>query len=113
MISTVVSRVLAWFLENFAIIEKSWLIMPGSNIVSYKRYKDVTLQLAYTMDQHESYSAFSDIYFFLSGFSFTHTDGSQDSRGREGPSFILLYHFHLLTNIQTFICNFAREMTIK
>ena len=29
-----------------------------------------------------------------------------------GPSFIPLYHFHPLTNIQTFICNFAREMTI-
>ena len=26
--------------------------------------------------------------------------------------FILLYHFHPLTNIQTFICNFACEMTI-
>ena len=30
--------------------------------------------------------------------------------GRE-PSFIPLYHFHAITNIQKFICNFAREMT--
>ena len=26
-------------------------------------------------------------FFFLSGFSFTDTDDSQDSRGREGPIF--------------------------
>ena len=52
-------------------------------------------------------------FFFLSGFSFTDTDNSQDSRGREGTFFIPLYHFRLLTNIQTFMCNFAREMTIK
>ena len=29
-----------------------------------------------------------------------------------GPSFIPLYHFHPLTNFETFICNFACEMTI-
>ena len=54
----------------------------------------------------------ADSFFFLSGFSLTDTDNSQDSRGREGTFFIPLYHFHLLTNIQTFMCNFAREMTI-
>ena len=44
-------------------------------------------------------------FFFLSGFSF---------RGREGTiSYSTLSHFHLLTNTQTFICNFAREMTIS
>ena len=31
---------------------------------------------------------------------------------RRGPFSIPLYHFHPLTNIQTFMCNFAREMTI-
>ena len=31
---------------------------------------------------------------------------------RSGPSFIPLYQFHPLTNIQKFICNFACEMTI-
>ena len=41
-------------------------------------------------------------FFFLSEFSFTDTDDSQDSRGRGGPFFIPLYHFHRLTNIQTF-----------
>ena len=54
------------------------------------------------------------LVFFLSGFSFTETDDSQDSRERKGggTSFISLYHFHLLTNIQAFICNFTCEMTI-
>ena len=51
-------------------------------------------------------------FFFLSRFFFTDTDNSQDSRGKEGTFFIPLYHFHPLTNIQTFMCNFAREMTI-
>ena len=54
------------------------------------------------------------VFFFLSGFSFTDTDNSQEGKEREGrgPSSIPLYHFHALTNIQTLICNFAREMTI-
>ena len=51
-------------------------------------------------------------FFFLSGFlSQTLTTHRTAGEGR-GPSFIPLYHFHLLTNIQTFICNFACEMTI-
>ena len=40
--------------------------------------------------------------FFLSRFSFTDTDDSQDSRGREGTIFIPLYHFHPLTNRHLF-----------
>ena len=52
-------------------------------------------------------------FFFLSGFSSqTLTIHRTAGEGR-GPSFIPLYHFHLLTNIETFICNFACEMTIK
>ena len=48
--------------------------------------------------------------FFLSGLSFMDTDNWQDRRGREGTIFysIPLYHSHPLTNIQTFICNFAQ-----
>ena len=47
------------------------------------------------------------MFFFLSGFSSqTLTIHSSVGEGR-GPSFIPLYHFHLLTNIETFICNFA------
>ena len=40
------------------------------------------------------------------------TDDSQDCRGREGTIFIPLYHFHPLTNIQTFICNLACEIAV-
>ena len=49
---------------------------------------------------------------FLSGFS-SQTLAIHRTAG-EGrvPSFIPLYHFHPFTNIQTFICNFACEMTI-
>ena len=51
-------------------------------------------------------------FFFLSGFSSqTLTIHRTVSEGR-GPSFISLYHFHPLTNIETFICNFVCEMTI-
>ena len=53
----------------------------------------------------------SELFFPLE-FSFTDTEDSQDSKGREGPSFIPLYHFHPLTKSQTFICNFACEMII-
>ena len=50
--------------------------------------------------------------FFLLGFlSQTLTIHRTAGEGR-GPSFIPFYHFHPLTNIQTFICNFACEMTI-
>ena len=51
-------------------------------------------------------------YFFYQGFlSRTLTTHRTAWEGR-GPSFIPLYHFHPLTNIQTIICNFAREMAI-
>ena len=49
--------------------------------------------------------------FFKSGFSFADIEDSQESKRREETIFILLYHFHPLTNIQKFTCNFAREMT--
>ena len=52
-------------------------------------------------------------FFFLSGFSSqTLTIHRTAAEGRE-PSFIPLYHFHPLTNIETFICNFACEMTTR
>ena len=50
--------------------------------------------------------------FFLSGFSFTDTDDLQDSRGREGTIFYSTLPLPPAHNIETFICNFACEMTI-
>ena len=50
--------------------------------------------------------------FFYQGFlSQALTIHRTAGEGR-GPSFTPLYHFHPLTNIETFICNFACEMTI-
>ena len=50
------------------------------------------------------------IFFFYQGFlSRTLTTHRTAGEGR-GPSFIQLYLFHPLTNIQTFICNFACEI---
>ena len=48
--------------------------------------------------------------FFLSGFALTDTGNAQDIRERERIIFVLLYHFHPLINIHTFICSFAFEM---
>ena len=51
-------------------------------------------------------------FFFYQGFlSRTRMIHRTAGEGR-GPFFIPLYHFHPLMNIQTFICNFACEMTI-
>ena len=51
-------------------------------------------------------------FFFYQGFlSRTLTTHGTAGEGR-GPFFIPLYHFQPLTNIQTFICYFACEMTI-
>ena len=47
---------------------------------------------------------------FYQGLS--HTLGIHKTAGKgRVPSFIPLYHFHQLTNIHTFICNFTCEMT--
>ena len=49
-------------------------------------------------------------FFFYQGFlSKTLTIHRTAGEGR-GPTFIPLYRFHSLTNIETFICNFACEM---
>ena len=45
--------------------------------------------------------------FFLSGFSSQTLTIYRTVGKTRGLSFIPLYHFHLLTNIETFICNFA------
>ena len=51
------------------------------------------------------------IFFFYQGFlSRTLTTRSTAGEGR-GASFIPLYHFQLLTNIETFTCNSGFEMT--
>ena len=52
---------------------------------------------------------FSVVFFFYQGF-LTQTLMIHRTAGEgRGPFFIPLYHFHPLTNIQTFVCNFARR----
>ena len=48
---------------------------------------------------------------FYQDFYFTDTEDSRDIKGRKRTMFIPLYLFHPVTNIQTFTCNFACEMT--
>ena len=53
-----------------------------------------------------------DLFFFLSGFSFTDSDESRTAVEGIGLFFMPLYHFLSPTNIQAFICNFAYDMTV-
>ena len=52
-----------------------------------------------------------DFFFYQGLLSRTLTTHRTAGEGR-WPSFVPLYHFHPHTNIQTFSCNFACEMTI-
>ena len=61
------------------------------------------------INKHMSMKLF--LFFYQDFLSRAQTIHRTAGEGR-GPSFILLYHFHPLMNIQTFICNFASEMTI-
>ena len=51
-------------------------------------------------------------FFFLSGFSSQILKIHRTAGEGRRPSFIPLYRFQPLTNIETFICNVACEMTI-
>ena len=84
-----------------------------------KLYKSRLQQRSQSTSQvHKNISIYYYHYFFF-GFVFiyqgflsqTLTIRRTAGEGR-GPSFIPLYDFHPLANIQTFICNFACEMTI-
>ena len=52
------------------------------------------------------------LFFFYQGFLSRTLTIHRTAREGRGPSFIPLYHFHPLTNIEIFICNLACEMTI-
>ena len=60
-------------------------------------------------EQHRK--VFTDI-FFPSGFSSQILTIYRTTGEAREPSFFPLYHFHPLTSIETFFCNFACEMTI-
>ena len=54
----------------------------------------------------------SDIYFFSVRVFFHRHWQFIEQQGKRGDHFFPLYLFHPLTNIETFICNFASEMTM-
>ena len=70
---------------------------------------------SYPLQVYKSKSLFKKldiIFFFYQGF-LSRTLATHRTAGEgTGPSFILFYPFHPLTNIPTFVCNFAYEMTI-
>ena len=77
-----------------------------------RMYSCVTVCNPYVLVCYLYVTFFFFFFFFYQGFlSRTLTAHRTAGEGRR-PSFIPLFHFHPLTNIQTFICNFAREMTI-
>ena len=82
-----------------------------------KKHRDVswttaTARMELFEESVRSFHILTNFFFFLSGFSSQTLTIHGTAREGRGPSFIPLYHFHPLTNIETFICNFAFEMTI-
>ena len=73
--------------------------------------KDLIAQTIINKTYKKKYTKEFVFFFYQDFLSQTLTTHRTAGEGR-GPSFIPLYHFHPLTNIQTFICNFARGMTI-
>ena len=55
----------------------------------------------------------SSLIFFYEGFLSWTLTTHRPAGEWKGTSFILIYHFHLLMNMQTFNCNFACKMTIS
>ena len=86
------------------------------NIMYYPVFKNIRnileqLHILFARDEQHR-KVFKDI-FFLSGFSSqTLTIYRTTGEGRK-PSFIPFHHFHPLTNIETFICNFACDMATR
>ena len=68
------------------------------------------------MIQHRKFWSYSSRncsnFFFYQGFLWQTRTTHMTAGEEKGPFFIPLYHFYSLLKIQTFICNFAREMAI-
>ena len=75
------------------------------------KFDGVKRQLEVQISKGQPCRHLLDFFFYQVIFSQTLTIHRAAGKGR-GSSFIPLYHFHPLTNIETFICNFACEMTI-
>ena len=84
----------------------------GVFIVKFKQISNFFLLFSLlTLNKYLS-AGKSLFFFFYQGFLSRALTTHRTAGEGKGPSFIPLYHSHPLTNIQTFICNFACEMTI-
>ena len=93
-------------LKNFAFIKKQLDKTLFQMVFSFSR----RTQLFQLANLQSFFPVF--LFFFYQGFlAQTLTTHRTTGEGR-GPSFIQLYHFHPLSNIQTCVCSFAYEMTI-
>ena len=79
---------------------------------------DVVMLMYNLIEYSDNYSktwkflAITPIFFIYQGFLSRLLMTHKIAKEGMGPSFIPLYHFHPLMNIQTFICNFVCEMNI-
>ena len=88
------------------------------HIVKIERWNNIKFGLTFWLVKLNQWSLrwqitdLGETFLFFQGFlSQTLTIRRTAGEGR-GPSFIPFYHFHPLTNIQIFICNFACEVII-
>ena len=99
------------------------LLTDKSNISTIACIKYEAIKLYYpnrnnAFDQYEEDCNFHQVkkflfhFFFLSGVSSQTLTIHRTAEEGRGASFIPLYHFYPLTNIETFICGFACEMII-
>ena len=69
--------------------------------------KNLLGQIEFLKQELKSKDAITKMIFFLSGFSSQTLTIHRTAGVGRGPSFIPLYHFHPLTYIKAFICNFG------
>ena len=85
-------------------------MLPGQFDILCFKINYLTLIYNTWQPNLSNHTRLKNSFFFYQGF-LSRTLMTHRTEGEErGPFFIPLYHFHPLTNIQTFICNFAREI---
>ena len=87
-------------------------LLALSTISTSTKNKLIIIMIIGTEKNSSKYIEELCIHFFLiSGFSFMNTEHLQNSRDKEGLTFIPLYHFYSLTNIQVTIFTLVPMMT--
>ena len=89
--------------------DHAMFIWRGKPVLSFSK-KCIKFIYAYQVTPSLTWNFF---FIYFSMRVFLHRDWQFiGQQGKGGDHLIPLYHFHLLTNIETFFYNFAREMTI-